>query len=68
MVKKRNKNTRVSCNSKTIYIYDEDLGWINVTIYLDSLKKAINELKRENNYISSDYDLFRPTTKGADRA
>jgi len=65
MAKKRKETARISCYSKTIYIYDEKLGWINVTKYLDNLKKAMKEIKSENNYFGNDFNLIRPTIRGA---
>jgi hypothetical protein len=42
-------------NSKAIYVYDEKLGWINVTMFLDNLKKVMNmhtrSIKKDTNLI-----------------
>jgi hypothetical protein len=45
-------------NSKAIYVHDDKLGWINVTVFLENLKHIINTLenkKRER----KDYNLTR---------
>ena len=59
MVKNYGETARISYNSKTIYVYDEKLGWINVTIFLDNLKKAMNKLKNTKNYTRNDFNLIR---------
>ncbi len=46
----------ITNNSKAIYVYDEKLGWINVTMFLDNLKKVMNMHKRS---IKKDINLIR---------
>jgi hypothetical protein len=45
MAKKRKEPARTSCYSKTVYVYDEKLGWIDVIKHLDNLKKVMNEIR-----------------------
>lgn len=41
---------------KPVYIYDEKLGWINVTLFLDNLKRVMNIQTRS---IKKDFNLIR---------
>ena len=59
MLKNYSEKARLSNTSKAIYIYDEKLGWIDVTIFLDNLKKAMNKLKNTKNYTRNDFNLLR---------
>ncbi len=43
-------------DSKTVFIYDEKLGWINVTMFLDNLKKVMNIHTRS---IKKDFNIIR---------
>ncbi len=51
-----NRTDHSTNNSKTIYVYDEKLGWINVTMFLDNLKKVMNIHTRS---IKKDINLIR---------
>lgn len=42
--------------AKPVYIYDEKLGWVNVTVFLDNLKNIMNIHKRN---VKRDYNIIR---------
>ena len=50
------KTGKKDSTSKPVYIYDEKLGWVNVTMFLDNLKNVMNTHKRN---IKRDYNLIR---------
>lgn len=52
------QTSQITNNSKPIYIYDEELGWINVTLFLDNLKKAMIKLTNKRNN-KKDFNLIR---------
>lgn len=45
-------------NAKIIYIHDEKMGWVNVTLFLENLKKIIHTVENKK-YERKDYNLTR---------
>ncbi|NLI14590.1 hypothetical protein [Pelotomaculum propionicicum] len=43
-------------DAKPVYVYDEKLGWVDVTLFLENLKKTMNLYKRT---MRTDFNLIR---------
>lgn len=56
MADTNSQTVQTNCNSKPVYIYDEKLGWIDVTLFLDNLKKVMNIHTRS---IKKDFNIIR---------
>lgn len=51
------ENSKIKNSSKVIYVHDEKLGWINVTLFLENLKYILNTM--ENTRTNNSFDLIR---------
>jgi hypothetical protein len=51
------ENSKIKNSSKVIYVHNEKLGWINVTLFLENLKYILNTM--ENTRTNNSFDLIR---------
>ena len=42
MANVHSETVQTNFDSKPVYIYDEKLGWVNVTLFLDNLKRVMH--------------------------
>lgn len=56
MANVHSETVQTNCDSKPVYIYDEKLGWVNVTLFLDNLKRVMNIHTKS---IKKDFNLIR---------
>jgi hypothetical protein len=50
------ENSKITNNSNVIYVHDEKLGWINVTLFLENLKNILNTM--ESTRTNNSFDLI----------
>lgn len=51
------ENSKITDSAKVIYVHNEKLGWVNVTMFLENLKNILNTL--ENKRSNNSFNLIR---------